>query len=131
MTRLETPIASVRKPTILLLCSDPVMRAVIGETLETEGYTVLAAGSLGTAVDRLKEYRPDLLIVRPYVDNMTGHDAATYLRTKRPGMRVLMLTGFMDDERIRSRASLQAFDIFPKPFTAGELTKEVGEILAR
>jgi CheY-like chemotaxis protein len=41
---------SLMKTTILLLVSDPVVRSVLKETLEREGYTVLATGDLGHAV---------------------------------------------------------------------------------
>jgi DNA-binding response OmpR family regulator len=114
---------------ILFLCSDAVIRSVIAETLETEGYVVLAVGDLGTAVDRLQEYKPDLLIVRPYIEDISGHDAAHYLRTKRPGMLVLILSGSLDDDRLQYREALEAFEIFPKPFTAAELLKKVADVL--
>jgi len=83
------------KTTILLLVSDPVVRSVLQETLEREGYTVRATGDLGQAVDRLTECAPDLLITRTYVEGLPGHEAAMYLRTKCPTMRVLMLGGFL------------------------------------
>ena len=41
-------------PTILLLCSDAVIRSVLEETLKGEGYVVLPTGDLGSAVDRLR-----------------------------------------------------------------------------
>jgi len=44
-------------------------------------------------VDWLKECTPDLLITRTYVQNLPGHEAAMYLRTKCPAMMVLMLGG--------------------------------------
>ena len=115
--------------TILLLCSDPVIRSVLNETLKGEGYVVLPTGDLGAAVDRLREYKPELLLIRPYIDNMAGHDAAQYLRTKRPGMRVLMVSGLLDDDRLRYRQSLQCIEVFPKPFTADELIEKVREVL--
>ena len=40
-------ITDAMKTTILLLVSDPVVRSVLQETLEHEGYTVLATGDLG------------------------------------------------------------------------------------
>lgn len=49
------PDRSLIKTTILLLVSDPLVRAVLRDTLEHEGYTVVSAGDLGNAVDRLKE----------------------------------------------------------------------------
>lgn len=79
--------------TILLLVSDPVVRSVLEETLEHAGYTVVAAGDLGHAVDRLKECQPDLLITRTYVESLPGHEAAMYLRTKCLRMKVLMVGG--------------------------------------
>jgi CheY-like chemotaxis protein len=52
--------------TTLLLVSDPIVRSIFKETLEHEGYMVVAAGDLGQAVDRMKECPPDLLITRTY-----------------------------------------------------------------
>jgi len=119
------------KATILLLVSDPIVRSVLQETLEREGYTVKATRDLGQSVDRLKECAPDLLITRTYVESLPGHEAARYLRTKCPKMRVLMLGGLLDDERLQYRAALQGFEIFPKPYTAAELLQEVRAVLSR
>src|ERR1700747_2081156 len=96
---------SLIKTTILLLVSDPLVRSVLRETLEHEGYTVRATGELGQAVDRLKECQPDLLITRTYVQSLPGHDAAVYLLTKCPKMRVLIVGGLLDDDRLRQRES--------------------------
>jgi DNA-binding NtrC family response regulator len=119
------------KTTILLLVSDAIVRSVLQETLEREGYTVMAAGGVGEAVDRLKKCSPDLLITRTYVQGLTGHDAAMYLRTKCTGMRVLILGGFLDDERLQNREALQGFRIFPKPYTAAVLLQEVKDVLSK
>jgi DNA-binding response OmpR family regulator len=120
---------SLMKTTILLLVSDPALRSVLGETLEREGYTVLAAGDLGQAVDWLNESTPDLLITRNFVESLPGHDAAMYLHNKRPKMRVLMLGGLLDDDRLRYPEALQGFDTFPKPYTRAELLEKVKGVL--
>ena len=122
---------SLMKTTILLLVSDPVVRSILKETLEREGYTVLATGDLGQAVDRLQECIPDLLITRTYIESLPGHEAAMYLRTKCLGMRVLMLGGLLDDERLQYRAAQQGFEVFPKPYTAAALLQEVRRVLGK
>src|ERR1019366_1211153 len=122
---------SVMKTTILLLVSDPLVRSVLQETLEREGYMVRATGDLGQAVDRLKESVADLLITRTYVESMPGHEAAMYLLTKCPAMRVLMVGGLLDDERLRYRAELQGFEVFPKPYSAADLLQKVKEVLSK
>jgi DNA-binding response OmpR family regulator len=115
--------------TILLLISDSLARSVIGETLEHAGYLIFPTGDLGSAADWLKRCSPDLLITRPFVSGMTGHEAAKYLRGKHPGLRVLILGGFLDDDRLEFRESLAGFEIFPKPFTGAELVEKIEEVL--
>jgi DNA-binding NtrC family response regulator len=122
---------SLMKTTILLLVSDPVVRSVLEETLEREGYIVRATGDLGQAVDRLEECMPDLLITRTYVQGLPGHDAAIYLRTKCLKMRVLIVGGLLDDDRLRNRETLQGFEVFPKPYTAAELLQKVKDVLSK
>jgi DNA-binding response OmpR family regulator len=123
--------SSLKKTTILLLVSDPVVRSVMEETLEHEGYTVLSTGDLGKAVDRLKEVTPDLLVTRTYVQSMSGHDAALYLRTKSPKMRVLLVGGLLDDDRLHYREALHGFEVFPKPYTRAELLEKVSGVLKK
>ncbi len=122
---------SLVKTTILLLVSDPVVRSVLQETLEREGYLVLSTGDLGQAVDRLKDCTPDLLITRTYVQSLSGHDAAVYLRTKCPGLKVLLVGGLLDDERLQYREALQGFEVFPKPYSKSELLHKVKHVLSK
>jgi DNA-binding NtrC family response regulator len=119
------------KSTILLLVSDPLVRTVLEETLEREGYMVLPADGLGQAVDRLNESVADLLIVRGHIQNLPGHDAAIYLRKKYVSMKVLILGGLLDDERLQNREELQGFEIFPTPYPAAQLLQKVKDVLSK
>ena len=125
--RLGAPM----KETILLLASEPVIRRAIGEALEARGYCVLQAGAIDQAVDFLKSYNPDLLMVRHYTQSMPGHDAAVYLRKIRPGLPVLVVGGLLNDSGLADRAAVHEFEIFPKPYNADELVDKVRELLAR
>jgi DNA-binding NtrC family response regulator len=122
---------SLLKTTILLLVSDPVVRAVMQETLERAGYSVLSAGDLGQAVERLKHCQPDLLMTRTYIQGLPGHDAAVYLRGKCPKMRVLMVGGLLDDDRLSHRAELENIEVFPKPYSVAELLEKVKDVLSK
>jgi DNA-binding NtrC family response regulator len=117
--------------TILLLISDELVCRVYREALERAGYVVVPTHDLGTAVDWMATSKPDLLITRSYVSGMTGHDAAKYLRTKSPALPVLIAGGFLDDDRLHYRESLEGFEIFPKPYKAAELLEKVKEVLAK
>lgn len=117
------------KGTILLLASDRGIRNVIRKALESEGYSVLSANDVGSAADLLKANTFDLLIVRPYTESVSGHDAAMYLRRQCPGIPVLIVAGLLDDVELEDREALQEFEVFPKPFKAVELLDKVKEVL--
>jgi len=120
---------SLMTTTILLLVSDPVMRSVMHEILDREGYAVEAVGTLGDAVDRLKVITPDLLITRTYVHNLPGHEAAKYLRERCMSMSVLIVGGLLADDRLCYRESLEGFQVFPTPYPAIELLRKIKEVL--
>lgn len=98
---------------IMLLVADSVARVVIQETLEHGGYAVMAAGDLGTAVKRMSESTPDMLIVGPYIEDISGYDTAKFLGTKYHGLPVLMVAGIIDDDRLKYRLELEGFEVFP------------------
>ncbi|MFZ3212919.1 MAG: response regulator [Terriglobales bacterium] len=118
-------------PTILLLISDTVVRAAVRDALEHGGISVVAVGDLGKAVDRLKEFTPDLLITRSYIEDIPGYDAAMYLRTKCPALKVLMIGGLIDDDRLVNRMELGGFEVFPKPYPAAALLEKVRDVLGK
>ena len=126
---VDMPEKSPMETTILLLISEPLVRQVTREVLERAGYVVMATGDLGTAVDRMDESSPDLLMISPYVDSITGHDAAKYLQGRSPGLRILMLAGLLADDRLQNRAELEQVQIFPEPFTGRELLAKVKQVL--
>ena len=115
--------------TILLLDSEPVMRAALHDALENAGYLVVTAGDLGEALDRLAETPPDLLITRPYINSMPGRIAADYLRSKQNGLAVLLVAGFLEDDRVNVQNAVEEFHTFPKPFRRDELVAKVKDVL--
>jgi DNA-binding response OmpR family regulator len=124
------PLEVVKKETtILLLCSDSNLRLVLQEVMEDKGYVVLPASDLSRAVDWLSRCKPDLLLVRPYLSGISGYEAALYLRTKCHGIRILMVSGYLQDDRLQYQWSIQGIEVFPKPFTGEEFLQTVASVL--
>lgn len=130
MPATYTPAKSPMRSTILLLISEPLVRQVIREELERAGYTVLATGDLGTAVERIGETPPDLLMISPYIETIAGHQAAKYLQSRCQGMRLMMVAGLLADDRIQTRAELEQMTIFPQPFNGSQLLDKVRAVLS-
>lgn len=121
---------SPTETTILVLMSEPLSRAVVQEVLERAGYLVMSTGDLGTAVDRTRECKPDVLVISPYVDNISGHDGARYLQARCPTMRLLMLAGLLADDRLQYRAELERIEIFPAPVRGQELVDKIHAVMS-
>lgn len=117
------------KATILLVDSESDMRAELRDTLESAGYLVISARDLGEAVDRLAELPPDLLIIRPYINSMPGSMAADYLRTKQHGLPVLIVAGFLENDRTKVHNEISDFHTFPGSFTRREFLAKVDEVV--
>jgi CheY-like chemotaxis protein len=130
LTGYDEPMANSCGATILLLDSEPLTRTILHETLERAGYLVVSVGDLGAAVDRLRRMRPDLLIVRPYINSMPGHMAAQHLRVSSPGLPVLVIDGYIDDERIHVRNAVHKIETFPRPFVRADLLEKVKDLCA-
>jgi DNA-binding NtrC family response regulator len=126
MTPIKRPATNAM---ILLLCSEPIIREVMKEALEQAGYVVRATGDLGTAVDLIGASKIDLLVTYPYVESISGHEAAKYLRGRAQHMGVLVVAGLLQDDRLQYREILEKFDTFPAPFTAEQLIEKVEEVL--
>src|SRR5271168_709869 len=124
------PAKTAMQTTILVLISESLVRQVLREVLERAGYLVLATGDLGTAVDRMGESKPDLLIIAPYIETISGNQAAKYLQSRCLSMRVLMVAGLLDDDRLQYRAELENVEIFPRPFTGSQLIDKVKALLS-
>jgi DNA-binding NtrC family response regulator len=115
--------------TILLLVSDDLVRSILQEALESAGFLVIPTADLGDAVDWLKDCTPALLITRGYLSTMSGHDAAKHLRKGCPHLRVLIVGGLPEDDRLKSREENEGFEVFPKPYPLAELVEKVKVVL--
>jgi hypothetical protein len=46
-----------------------------------------------------------------------------------PELTVLMVGGFLEDDRLQYRMALERFEVFPKPYTSAQLIEKVKEVL--
>jgi DNA-binding NtrC family response regulator len=115
---------------ILILESDAVLRSVLRDVLEATGYVIREAKDLGAAVLKAREAAPDLLVTGPYVDSISGYDAASFLRKDSPEMDILVVAGFPADDRIENRLLNHGFTSFPAPYTPALLLESVRKMLS-
>ena len=117
--------------TILLVEDEPVVRELARTILEMNGYQVLDAGDIGEA-RRLCDGHPGpihLMLTDVVMPEMSGRVLADSLVPTRPEMRVLYMSGHMDDAIARHGILLGSVPFLQKPFTPQGLAAKVREAL--
>jgi CheY-like chemotaxis protein len=83
--------------TVLLVDDDPLVLASTRAMLEDLGHVVLEASSGPQALELLRAGRAADLVITDYaMPGMTGVQLATAIRQLRPGLPVLLATGYAE-----------------------------------
>jgi signal transduction histidine kinase/CheY-like chemotaxis protein len=126
-----TPKRVAGTETILLAEDEEGVRELLEEVLGRNGYTVLTASSGAEAVQISEFYEGEvhLLVTDVVMPGMSGPDVASRLRARRPGIRVVFLSGYTDDA-LAAKGGLAAGEHFlQKPFSASELVQLIRQAL--
>jgi PAS domain S-box-containing protein len=122
----RAPELQPQRKTVLLVEDSDDVRQVANGYLESLGYAVLAAPSGEDALQLMeRQERIDLLftdVIMP--GGINGLVLAEEARKRRPGLPVLLATGFMD-ELLQKGAHTAAMHILGKPYRRAELADRV------
>jgi CheY-like chemotaxis protein len=127
-----SPLAAPQgSATVLLVEDNDLVRGSTRHLLMRQGYTVIEAGSGAEAVRAAEsEERPiHLLLTDVVMPDLGGRDLADAVRKRRPGVRVLYMSGYTDDAIIRHGVSRATDAFLQKPFTLPGLARKVREVL--
>ena len=130
----ETPVPRTSlagTETILLVEDDASLRQLTARVLREAGYTVLAPSSPTEAVHAggHHEGTVHLLLTDVVMPQMTGRTVAERLARQRPGLRVLYMSGYTDDDVVRRGVLATDMEFLQKPFTPAELLQHVRMVL--
>jgi len=124
-------MAAGGQETILLVEDDEMVRALVRETMESNGYHVLEASDPLEAHVVAGSYRNaiHLLITDVIMPKASGPQLAKELLQICPGLKVLYMSGHT--ERAISKRGVRRKEVafLPKPFTPAELIAKVREVL--
>jgi PAS domain S-box-containing protein len=117
--------------TILLVEDEPAVRDLVERVLNSRGYQVLSAGHGGDALQLAQGRKGeiDLVLTDIVMPAMSGRELVDAIRSTRPGVRVLYMSGYTDDEIVRRGLHDPNMSFIQKPFTAENLALQVRKIL--
>lgn len=121
----------VPRPRILVVDDEPGIRALVAKILRRERYDVLEAGSAREAVYLAgqREDPIDLLVTDVMLPDQNGRNLAEHISQTFPNVKVLYISGFTDDESVRTGDFPPGSKFLQKPFTLGALVGRVQEAL--
>lgn len=115
--------------TILLVEDEDMVRAVAERALARQGYTVLAAENGEAAMELMQGVdRPTLVISDVMMPVMDGPALARRLRTVYPGIPILFMSGYAE-EQLRRSIDLDNVAFLPKPFSVQQLAEATRDVL--
>jgi len=116
---------------ILLVEDDPSVRRLSKELLLRLGYSVTDAssGRAGLALGSDDTRHFDLALCDVILGDMSGPAVAEALMALRPSIRVLYMSGYMDEAIVKTGVLDEGKPFLQKPFTPMQLAKKIREVL--
>ena len=129
--REPDPAPGTAVGTLLLVDDDPSFLFVAANILRPAGFHVLEAESGQAALDRAGQHagKIDLLVTDMMMPGMNGRQLAQRFTKLRPGVRVLYISGIVDEGSAREAIEGEEADFLGKPFEADTFTAKVRELL--
>jgi len=117
--------------TVLVVDDDAGVRAVARRILEHAGFTVLMAsdGLEGLALFRARAQAVDLVVLDLVMPGMGGVEVLAELRALRPEVRVLLASGYNEEDAIGQSTGDALTGFIKKPYQATELMRRAVRML--
>jgi two-component system, cell cycle sensor histidine kinase and response regulator CckA len=117
--------------TVLVVEDEPLVRSLTVRTLGRLGYRCFVAERAEHALRmvRDREVIPDLVISDVVLPGKSGGWLAEQLSLDLPGLPILFMSGFTDEEVMRRGLLAAGRPFLQKPFAPGELAREVRRVL--
>ncbi len=115
---------------VLVVDDDEVIRSLVRDGLEREGFNVCVAGDGQSALRALADDNPDLVILDVNLPAIGGFDVLSSIRES-SAVPVILLTGRVDEVDRVLGLELGADDYVMKPFSPRELASRARAVLRR
>jgi signal transduction histidine kinase len=127
----DEPAPTRGTETVLLVEDEDQLRKLGGEVLRAHGYTVLEAREGDEALE-LAERQADpihVLVSDVVMPGMNGRELALRLTGRRPGLKVLLMSGYADRGFEPYGLAELGLGFIQKPFKPNDLLEKVRELL--
>jgi signal transduction histidine kinase/ActR/RegA family two-component response regulator len=128
----DTPVDKSRNfETVLVVEDEEIVRELVCDVLEDQGYRVLCAPDGIKALEVSSDYRGKihLLVTDVIMPHMNGHELATRIASGRPDMKILYVSGYSDNDIGDQGVLDPRHQLLQKPFTPQTLARKIREVM--
>ena len=118
--------------TVLVVEDDPLVRTMARRSLAEAGFKVLEAANGREALDLIEEHDAvEVVLTDLAMPELGGQELAQRLSALRPGLPVIFMSGYTDDDLIRRGLLDAGIPYLEKPFSPDALTRIIRTVLPR
>ena len=117
--------------TVMVVEDEDIVRELVCEVLEEQGYNVICArdGVEALSVAGAFDGTIHLLVTDVIMPNMNGHELAVKLSAIRPDMKVLYVSGYSDNDIGDHGVLDPRHELLQKPFTPQTLARKIRDVI--
>jgi UDP-3-O-[3-hydroxymyristoyl] N-acetylglucosamine deacetylase len=117
--------------TVLVVDDEERIRSSLRGILSDEGFRVLDTGNAPSAIEIVSRESPALVLLDIWMPEMDGIELLRRIKTTRPDVEVIMLSGHGNIQNAVAATRLGAADFIEKPFSVDGLLGSISRVLAR
>ena len=116
------------KLTILLVDDDQSLLDVLTSRLLQEGFECATASTAASAIERIDQQSFDIMIADIVLPDREGLELSETAKRKKPGMAIIIMTGYISDFSYDKAVAAGASDFIKKPFSLNELIARIKHV---
>ncbi len=116
---------------ILIVEDEDAIRMGLVDLLEIEGYEIDVAVDGEQAMDKVRAFQPNLVILDLMLPKASGYDVCRFIRKSFPHTFIMMLTAKNEEINKIQGLEIGADDYVTKPFSVFELMARIKSMLRR
>jgi len=116
---------------IMVVDDEPYIARVIKFKLEQEGYTVISANDGQSGLQKIKEEKPDMVLLDVMMPGLSGYEVCQKIKedAELAGIPVVILTAKGQERDREQGLTIGASDYITKPFSPNRLLELVKNMI--